>query len=42
MGLAVKWSIDVGAGVVDANYYREWDVILINNSDDKFCVPKRD
>ena len=37
-GLTVKQSIDVGVGVVDANYRVEVDVVLINNSDDEFRV----
>ena len=41
-GLAVKRSIDVGAGVVDADYRGEVGVVLINNSDDEFRVQQGD
>ena len=40
--LAVKWSIDIGAGVVDADYCGELGVILINNSDYKFRIELED
>ena len=37
-GFAVKQFIDVGAGVVDANYRGEVGVVLFNYVDDEFCV----
>ena len=37
-GLVVKRSIDVGAGVVDAEYRSKLGGALINNPDDKFRV----
>lgn len=40
-GLAVK-GIDVGAGVVDADYHLEVKVLLINNSKSDFEVKKGD
>ena len=41
-GLAVKWSIDAGAGFVDASYHGEVGVILIHNSDNEFRVQEGD
>ncbi|KAK7305584.1 hypothetical protein VNO77_43490 [Canavalia gladiata] len=37
-GLALKHSIDVGAGVIDADYRGPVGVILFNHSDDDFEV----
>ena len=37
-GLAVKKSIDIGAGVVDSDYRGEIKVVLINNSDNEFSI----
>ena len=37
-GLAVKKSIDIGAGVVDSDYRGEMKVVLINNGNDEFSV----
>jgi dUTP pyrophosphatase len=37
-GLAVKNSIDIGAGVVDSDYRGEVKILLINNSQDTFWV----
>lgn len=37
-GLAVKNGIDVGAGVIDADYRGEVRVLLFNNSDEDFKV----
>ena len=37
-GLAVKNFIDVGAGVIDADYRGEVGVVLFNFSDDEFIV----
>jgi|TARA_B100001059_G_scaffold236795_1_gene290445 dUTP pyrophosphatase len=37
-GLAVKKSIDIGAGVVDSDYRGEMKVVLVNNGDVEFCV----
>ena len=41
-GLAVKSGIDVGAGVVDADYRGEVKVLLFNFSDEDFQVNKGD
>jgi len=41
-GLAVKKFIDVGAGVVDADYRGEVGVVLFNFSDEDFVVAKGD
>lgn len=41
-GLAWKNSIDVGAGVIDADYRGNVGVILFNFSDDAFAVKKGD
>ena len=37
-GLAVKKSIDIGAGVVDNDYRGEIKVVMINNCDNEFCI----
>jgi len=37
-GLAVKKSIDIGAGVVDSDYRGEMKVVLVNNGDVEFSV----
>lgn len=41
-GLAAKYSIDVGAGVVDEDYRGDIRVILFNHSDVEFKVAKGD
>ena len=41
-GLAVKKSIDIGAGVVDCDYRGEMKVVLINNGDSDFCIEEGD
>jgi len=41
-GLAVKKSIDIGAGVVDSDYRGEIKVVLINNGDVEFCIEHGD
>jgi deoxyuridine 5'-triphosphate nucleotidohydrolase len=41
-GLAVRSSIDVGAGVVDPDYRGEIKVLLINNGKNDFCIQKHD
>ena len=41
-GLTVKKSIDIGAGVVDADYRGEIGVVLINQSDHDFQVKQGD
>ncbi|GFS46502.1 similar to DUTP-PYROPHOSPHATASE-LIKE 1 [Actinidia rufa] len=41
-GLAWKHSIDVGAGVIDADYRGPIGVILFNNSDVDFEIKARD
>ena len=40
--LAVKRSIDVGAGVIGADCRGELGAVLINNSEDEFCVQQGD
>ena len=35
-GLSVKHSIDIGAGVIDSDYYGEVKVLYINNSKQVF------
>lgn len=37
-GLALKYGIDVGAGVVDSDYTGEVKVILFNHSDEHFAI----
>ena len=37
-GLSARWSIDIGAGVVDSDYTGELKVIMINHSDYSFNV----
>ena len=39
-GLAVKHSLDVGAGVVDEDYRGEIKVVMFNLSDEEFLVTK--
>lgn len=41
-GLAAKYGIDVGAGVIDPDYTGEVKVILFNNSDNDFEIKKGD
>lgn len=41
-GLAVKKSIDIGAGVVDSDYRGEVKILIINNGDCPFHINKRD
>ena len=41
-GLAAKHSLDVGAGVVDADYGRELKVLLINHGSTPFTVKEGD
>lgn len=37
-GLAVKYCVDVGAGVIDCDYRGDVKVCLINNSDKEFVI----
>lgn len=39
-GLSVKFSVDVGAGVIDPDYTGIVGVVLINNSNDSLIVTK--
>lgn len=41
-GLAAKHSIDVGAGVIDADYRGEVKVLLFNHSDIDFAINEGD
>ena len=41
-GLVAKHGIDVRAGVIDANYWGEVKVLLVNHSNVMFSVKKRD
>lgn len=41
-GLALKNSIDVGAGVIDADYRGNVGVILFNHSDEDFLISRGD
>ena len=41
-GLAVKHSIDCGAGVIDAQYRGEIKVLLFNHSDEDFLIEPGD
>ena len=41
-GLAVKHSIDCGAGVVDAKYRGEIKVLLFNHADENFTIESGD
>jgi len=41
-GLALKHGIDVGAGIVDRDYFGEIKVVLFNHSDDDFVIVKGD
>jgi deoxyuridine 5'-triphosphate nucleotidohydrolase len=41
-GLAVKQSIDCGAGVIDATYRGEVKVLLFNHSDADFTIEPGD
>merc|ERR1711920_882892 len=41
-GLAAKHSIDVGAGVIDADYRGEVKVLLFNHSDTDFAIKEGD
>ena len=40
-GLAIRNFIDVGAGVVDSDYWGEIKVVLFNHSVEEFKVQKR-
>ena len=42
LGLALKKSIDVGAGVVDADYRGEVGVVLFNHGDQDFEIKMED
>ena len=41
-GLALKWFIDVGAGVIDSDYRGEVGVVLFNHGDQDFQVKMGD
>jgi dUTP pyrophosphatase len=41
-GLAVKHHIDVGAGVIDADYRGNVGVVLFNHSDNEFVITAGD
>ncbi len=41
-GLASKYAIDVGAGVIDADYRGEVKILLINSGTQKFCIQPGD
>jgi len=41
-GLAVKHSIDVGAGVIDSDYRGNIGIVLFNHSDSNFEIKKGD
>lgn len=41
-GLALKHGIDVGAGVIDADYRGEVHVLLFNHSDKDFSISRGD
>jgi dUTP pyrophosphatase len=41
-GLAVKYGIDVLAGVIDSTYRGEWKVVLHNTSNTTFSFAKGD
>lgn len=41
-GIAVKHSIDCGAGVIDSQYRGEIKVLLFNHSDDDFTIESGD
>lgn len=41
-GLANKYSIDVGGGVIDSDYRGNIGVILFNHSEDAFYINKHD
>jgi deoxyuridine 5'-triphosphate nucleotidohydrolase len=41
-GLAAKFGIDVGAGVIDADYRGNIGVVLFNFSDSDFTIKKGD
>ena len=41
-GLACKFGIDVGAGVVDADYRNNVKILLINNGKEPFIVNKHE
>jgi len=41
-GLAAKHSIDVGAGVIDADYRGEVRILLFNHSDTDFAIKEGD
>lgn len=40
--LAITYSIDIGAGVIDPDYRGEIKVLMINNSNQKYMVKKGD
>ena len=41
-GLAIKNSIDIGAGTIDADYRGPVKVLVINNSNTEFCIKEGD
>jgi len=41
-GLAVKHSLDCGAGVIDSGYRGEVKVLLFNHSDEDYAIKKGD
>lgn len=41
-GLAAKYSLDVGAGVIDRSYTGEIRIIMFNHSDNDYTIDKHD
>lgn len=41
-GLALKYHVDVGAGVIDRDYRGNVGVVLFNHSDERFIIHKGD